>query len=62
MLFKFVLECAIREVKENQEGSKLNSAFQLWRCVDNVNLLWDDVGLNTIKIAESVHVSSKDGG
>jgi hypothetical protein len=47
MLFNFALEYAIRKVRENQVGLKLNETHQLLAYADYVNLLGDHI--DTIK-------------
>jgi hypothetical protein len=43
LIFSFAVECAIRKVKENQMGLKLNGAHQLLFYADDVNLLGDNI-------------------
>jgi len=47
LFFKFALEHAIRRVKLNQDGLKLNGKNQLMVYADDVNMLWGNV--HTIK-------------
>jgi hypothetical protein len=46
-LFNFAIEYAIRKVKENQVGLKLNGTHQLLAYVDDVNLLEDNIKKDT---------------
>jgi hypothetical protein len=43
LLFKFALECAIRNIQEKQVGLTLNGTHQLLIYSDDVNLFGDNV-------------------
>jgi hypothetical protein len=43
LLFNFVLKYAIREIRVNQDGLKLNDAHQLSVYADDVNILGGSV-------------------
>jgi hypothetical protein len=61
LLLNFALEYAIRKVKENQVGLKLNGTHQLLAYADDVNLLGDNI--DTIKTnAETLIDSNKEVG
>jgi hypothetical protein len=51
LLFNFALECAIRNIQENQVGLKLNGTHQLLIYADTMHLLGDNI--NTIKKDEN---------
>jgi hypothetical protein len=43
LLFNFALEYAIKKVRENQKGLKLDGTHQLLAYADDVNLLGEDM-------------------
>jgi hypothetical protein len=58
-LFNFALEFAIRKVRDNQAGRKLNGTHQLLVYAVDVNLLGDNV--DTInKITEAIYDARKE--
>jgi hypothetical protein len=54
ILFNFALECAIRNIRVNQEGLKLKSTYKLLVYVDNFHILGGSV--HTIKINIEISV------
>jgi hypothetical protein len=48
LFFSFALECAIRRVQANKEGSNFNGTHQLLVYADDVNL-WGESMCNTRK-------------
>ena len=61
LLFNFTLEYAIRRVRVNKDGLKLNGTHQLLVCADDVNILGGSV--HTVQEnAEALLVASKQTG
>jgi len=61
MLFNFALEYAIRRVRVNQDGLKLNGTHQLLPCADDVNILGGSI--HTLKEnAEALVAATKEIG
>ena len=61
LLFKFALEYAIRRVKVNQDGLKLNGTHQLLAYADDVNILGGSI--HTVKKnAEALVAATKEIG
>jgi hypothetical protein len=61
LLFNFALEYAIRKVKENQVGLKLNGTHRLLIYADDVNLLGDNVDTITKNIQTLIDASKEIG-
>jgi hypothetical protein len=61
LLFNFALEYAIRRVKANQEGLKLNGTHQLLVYADDVNILRGSIS-SIKKNADDLVVTSKETG
>jgi hypothetical protein len=49
LLFNFALEYDIRKVQENQAELKFNGTHQLLAYADDVNLLGDNIRVDTVK-------------
>jgi hypothetical protein len=61
LLFKFALEYAVRKVKKNQVGLKLNGTHQFLAYANDVNLLGDNID-TTKKNTQTLIDASKEVG
>jgi len=61
LLFNFALDYAIRRVRVKQEGLKLNGAYQIFGCVDDVNILDRNI-LNTNEYTDALRFDNKETG
>jgi hypothetical protein len=59
--FNFALENAIRKIKENQMGLKLNGTHQLLVYADDVNLLSDSIDAPKKNMETLIHASKEVG-
>ena len=61
VLFNFALQYAIRRVQVNRDGLKLNGAYQLLACSDDVNILGGSI--HTLKVnAEALVAATREIG
>jgi hypothetical protein len=61
LLFNFALDYTIKRTEEKQERLELNGTHQLLVSADDVNLLRENMGLNTIKKNPQALLSSSKG-
>ena len=61
LLFNFALEYAIRRVKVNQDGLKLNGTHKLLVCADDINI-WGESILTIKNNTGSIVVACKETG
>jgi len=61
LLFKFALECAIRRVKVNQDGLKLNGTHKLLVYADDINTLAESILTIKLNTGSLVDASKETG-